>query len=61
MSDQEDNKKIPNDEGSTSENENQSSVEEKSIEDKIESEETPPQENLENQTSSLEIQNNEPK
>ena len=62
MSDQEDNKKIPNDEGSTSENENQSSVEEKNQSEdvKIESEATPPQENLENQTSSLEIQNNEP-
>ena len=62
MSDQEDDKKILNDEGSTSENENQSSVEEKNQSEdvKIESEETPPQENLENQTSSLEIQNNEP-
>ena len=62
MSDQEDNKKIPNDEGSTSENENQSSVEEKNQSEdvKIESEETPPQENLENQTSSVENQNNEP-
>ena len=62
MSDQEDDKKILNDEGSTSENENQSSVEEKiqSEDVKIESEETPPQENLENQTSSVENQNNEP-
>ena len=62
MSDQEDNKKIPNDEGSTSENENQSSVEEKNQSEdvKIESEEIPPQENLENQTSSVENQNNEP-
>ena len=62
MSDQEDNKKIPNDEGSTSENENQSSVEEKNQSEdvKIESEATPPQENLENQTSSVENQNNEP-
>ena len=51
MSDQEDDKKILNDEGSTSESENQSSVEEKiqSEDVKIESEETPPQENLENQ------------
>ena len=62
MSDQEDDKKILNDEGSTSENENQSSVEEKNQSEdvKIESEETPPQENLENQTSSVENQNNEP-
>ena len=62
MSDQEDDKKILNDEGSTSESENQSSVEEKiqSEDVKIESEETPPQENLENQTSSVENQNNEP-
>ena len=62
MSDQEDDKKILNDEGNTSENENQSSVEEKNQSEdvKIESEETPPQENLENQTSSVENQNNEP-
>ena len=62
MNDQEDDKKILNDEGSTSENENQSSVEEKNQSEdvKIESEETPPQENLENQTSSVENQNNEP-
>ncbi len=62
MSDQEDDKKILNDEGSTSENENQSSVEEKNQSEdvKIESEEIPPQENLENQTSSVENQNNEP-
>ena len=62
MSDQEDDKKILNDEGNTSENENQSSVEEKNQSEdvKIESEETPPQENLENQTSSEENQNNEP-
>ena len=62
MSDQEDDKKILNDEGSTSENENQSSVEEKNQSEdvKIESEETPPQENLENQTSSVENQNNDP-
>ena len=62
MSDQEDDKKILNDEGSTSENENQSSVEEKNLSEdvKIESEETPPQENLENQTSSVENQNNDP-
>ena len=62
MSDQEDDKKISNDEVNSSENENQSPVDEKNQPEdvKIENEATSSQENPENQTPAVENQNNEP-
>ncbi len=62
MSDQEDDKKISNDEVNSSENENQSPVDQKNQPEdvKIENEATSAQENPENQTPAVENQNNEP-
>jgi len=62
MSDQEDDKKISNDELSSSENENQSKVDEKNQPEdvKIDNEATSSEENPENQTPTVENQNNEP-
>ena len=62
MSDQEDDKKISNDEVSSSENENQSKVDEKNQPEdvKIDNEATSSEENPENQTPTVENQNNEP-
>ena len=62
MSDQEDDKKISNDELSSSENENQSMVDEKNQPEdvKIDNEATSSEENPENQTPTVENQNNEP-
>ena len=62
MSDQEDDKKISNDEVSSSESENQSPVDEKNQPEdvKIDNEATSSEENPENQTPIVENQNNEP-
>ena len=62
MNDQEDDKKISNEEVNSSENENQSPVDEKNQPEdvKIENEATFSQENPENQTPAVENQNNEP-
>ena len=62
MSDQEDDKKISNDEVSSSESENQSPVDEKNQPEdvKIDNEATSSEENPENQTPTVENQNNEP-
>ena len=62
MSDQEDDKKISNDEVSSSESENQSPVDEKNQPEdvKIDNEATSYEKNPQNQTSTVENQNNEP-